>query len=128
MVINNFFSRFISGELPSVSMKFSFHFWRLSSWLEAFSFAFKVLSLLLTSFILCDYLFFTKFLILLICPSIYSNYSFWAFLSLCTCFFLNAIDSQEPLSLAFGLVDMYSAAASKWAVTNFSYSLFGVCL
>ena len=34
-------------------------------------------------------------------------------------FFLTISDSHRTLNLALGLVGMHSAAASKWAVTNF---------
>ena len=45
-----------------------------------------------------------------------------------TRFFLTANVSHGTLSLALCLVGMHSAAASKWALTKFSYSSFGVCV
>ena len=42
------------------------------------------------------------------------------------CFFLTAEVSHETLDLALCFVGMHSAAASKWALTKFSYSSFGV--
>ena len=41
-------------------------------------------------------------------------------------FFLTAIVSYGTLGLALCFVGMHSAAASKWALTKFSYSSFGV--
>ena len=75
-------------------MKGSFHFWSLSSCLAAFSFAFEVFFLLLTSFTIFhtihDCLSSTEFLILFIWPWMYSSCSYlvcvsslWAFLSFC---------------------------------------------
>ena len=43
-------------------------------------------------------------------------------------FSLTANVSHGTLSLALFLVGMHSAAASKWALTKFSYSSFGVCV
>ena len=43
-------------------------------------------------------------------------------------FFLTAYVSHGTLGLALSLVGMHSAAASKWALTKFSYSSFGVCI
>ena len=40
---------------------------------------------------------------------------------------LTANVSHGTIGLALCLVGMHSAAASKWALTKFSYSLFGVC-
>ena len=75
-----------------------------------------------------------------------SAYSFFAFLSFralelvgffllhlkavftSACFFLTANVAHGTLGLAFCLVGMNSAAASKWALMKFSYSLFGVCI
>ena len=37
-------------------------------------------------------------------------------------------NSHETLHLALSLLGIYSAAASVWAVTKFSYSSFEVCL
>ena len=42
--------------------------------------------------------------------------------------FLNANVSHRTLGLALSLLGMHSAAASKWALTKFSYSSFGVCV
>ena len=70
--------------------------------------------------------------------------SFCAFLSFCVlilvgfllwhreviftsaCFFLTTNVSHGTLDLALCLVGMHSAAASKWALTKFSYSSFAV--
>ena len=43
-------------------------------------------------------------------------------------FFLTANVSHGTLGLALCSVGMHSDAASKWALTKFSYSSFGVCL
>ena len=42
--------------------------------------------------------------------------------------FLTANVSHGTLGLTFCLVGIHSAAASKWALTKFSYSSFGVCV
>ena len=158
MAINNFFSRFISDfrRVSSRFLKCSFHFWCLSSWLAAFSFALKVLFLVLTSFTVChtncNCSFSTKFLILLIWPWIKSYCSFlyvlvsslWTFLSFCTlafvrfpllskaaflmlsCFSFTAIDFQVTLHLALSLVGMHSAAASTYIYLSFRECLLDV--
>ena len=127
-----------------------------SSWLVALSLAFAVLFLLITSFAVCqailDCLSSTESLILLIRFCMYSvcsfrymlAYSFCAFISFRALilvgflllhleagftsahFFLTTNVSFGTLSLALCLVGMHSAAASKWALMKFSYSLFGV--
>ena len=43
-------------------------------------------------------------------------------------FSLTANVSHGTLNLVLYLVGMYSAVASKWALTKFSYSSFGVCV
>ena len=43
-------------------------------------------------------------------------------------FVLTANVSHGTLGLVLCLVGIYSAAASKWAMTKFSYSSFGVCV
>ena len=43
-------------------------------------------------------------------------------------FSLTANVSHGTLDLALCLVGMHSAATSKWALTNFSYSSFGECV
>ena len=43
-------------------------------------------------------------------------------------FFLTATDSYKTLHLALGLVGMHSTGVSIWAVTEFSYLSFEVCL
>ena len=43
-------------------------------------------------------------------------------------FSLTANVSHGTLGLVLCLVGMHSAAASKWALTKFSYSSFGVCV
>ena len=132
------------------------HWCNHSSWLVAFSLAFIVLFLLLTLFTVChairDCLSSTEFLILLIWFYMYSVcsfrhtlvnsfcafLSFWAFILvgffllhwevvfISVRFFLTANVSYGTLGLAFCLVDMHSAATSKWALTEFSYSSFRV--
>ena len=91
-------------------------------------------------------------MILLIWPWMYSSCSFWcvfvrspwAFLKLCSLAFvgfllnkdavfilsrfpLTTITSHGTLYLALGLIGMHLVPVSIWAVTNFSYSSFGVC-
>ena len=125
------------GGFLSKFLKCCFHSWFCSSWLVAFSLAFAVLFLLLTSFTVChailDCLSSTEFLILLIwfcmysvCPFRYmlAN-SFCAFLSfralvlveffllhleavfMSACFFLIANVSYRTLSLALCLVGIH---------------------
>ena len=69
------------GEFSNRFLKCSFHIYICSSWLAAFDFALEVLFILLTSFTVChairDCLSFTKFLILLSWPWIYSIWGFW---------------------------------------------------
>ena len=43
-------------------------------------------------------------------------------------FFLTVYVSHGTLGLVLCLVGMHSAVASKWALTKFSYSSFGVCV
>ena len=146
MTLRKFSSRFL---------KCSFHFYNLSSWLAAFSFALKVFFFQLTSHCVChancDCLSSTEFGILLIWPWMYSCsfwyvsslwafFCFWAltfigFLLLSkdaiftsSCFFLTTSNSHGTLHLAFSLVSMPSADASIWAMTKFSFSSFGVCI
>ena len=144
--------------LPSKFLKCCFHGCIRSSLLAAFSLAFAVIFLLLTSFTvwhaIIDCLSSTEYLILLIWFCMYSvcsfRYmfadSFGAFLSFRALqlvgfllldleavftsahFFLTANVSCVTLGLALRLVGMYSAADSRWALTKFSYSLFGVCV
>ena len=144
------------GDFPSKFLKCCFHRGIRSSCLVAFSLAFAELFLLLTSFTVChailDCLSSTESLILLIWFCMYSvcsfRYmlvnSFCAFLSFRTlilvgffllhleviftsaCFFLTSNVSHGTLGLALCLVGMHSAAASKWALTKFSYSSFKV--
>ena len=145
------------GGFLSKFSKCCFHSYIRSSWLVAFSLAFTMLLLLLTSFTVChailDCLSLTESLILLIWFWMYFVCSFWYTLANSFCaflsfralvlvgsfllhleavftsahFFLTANDSHGILGLALCLVDMHSAAASKWALTKFSYSSFGVC-
>ena len=144
------------GGFPSKFSKCCFHRCIHSCWLVAFSLAFTVFFLLLTSFTVChpilDCLSSTESLILLIWFCKYSvcsfRYmlanSFWVFLSFRALvlvgffllhleavftsarFFLTANVSHGTLGLAFCLVGMHSAVASKWALAKFSYSSFGV--
>ena len=146
------------GGFPSKFLKCCFHSCIRSSWMVAFSLAFAVLFLLLTSFTLfhaiLDRLSSTESLILLIWFWMYSvccfrhmlSNSFCAFLSFRALilvgfyllhlepvftsarFFLTAKVSHGTLCLALCLLGMHSAAASKWALTKFSYSSFGVCV
>ena len=129
-----------------------FHSCIRSSWLVTFSLAFAVLFLLLTSFTvwhaILDCLSSTESLILSIWFCMYSVCSFRYMLANSFCaflcfrklklvgffqlhleavftsshFFLTANVSHMTLGLALCLVGMHSAAASKWALTKFSYS------
>ena len=144
--------------VPSNFSKCCFHSCIPSCWLVAFSLAFAVLFLLLTSFTvshgIVDYLSSTESLILLIWFCLYSVCSFRYMLANLFCAFirfttlvlvwfslshleavftsarfsLTANVSLGTLGLALCLVGMHSAAASKWALTKFSYSSFGVCV
>ena len=80
-----------SGLFSIRFLKCSFQFWSLFSWLATFSFALKVIFLLLTSFTVChayfDCLISTEFLILLTWPRMYFSCYFWYLLS--TWVFLN---------------------------------------
>ena len=146
------------GGFPSKFSKCCFHKCIHSSWLVAFSLALGVRFLLLTSFTVChailDCLSSTKSLILLIWFCMYSvcffRYilvnSFCTFLSFRALilvrflllhleavftsarFFQTASVSRGALGLALCLVDMHFAAASKWELTKFSYSSYGVCV
>ena len=137
------------GGFPSKFSKCCFHSCICSSWLVAFSLAFEVLFLVLTSFTIChaiwDCLSSTESLILLIWFCMYSvcsfRYmlanSFCAFLSFWVlilvgffllpleavftpaCFFLIANVSHGTLCLTLCLVGMHFAAASEWALTKF---------
>ena len=124
---------------PSRCLNYSFHLWRLSSWLAAFTLALKVFFVSLISFtncyVICDCLFSTQFRILLIWIWMYcSNYfcyvlitslrtfiSFRALTLFCffyyvrmlfwagvhvIYFFLTAINSQETLHSALGLISL----------------------
>ena len=142
------------GGCPNKFSKCCFHSCIRSSWLLAFT----VLFLLLTLFTIChailDCLSSTKSLILLVWFCMYSVCSFWymlahlfcAFLSfralilvgflllhleavfMSACFVLTSNVSHGTLGLAFWLVGMHSAAASRWALMKFSYSSFRVCV
>ena len=141
---------------PSKFSKCCFHRCIRSSWLVAFNLTFAALFLLLTSLTVChailDCLSSIEYLILLIWFCMYSVCSFRYMLanSFCAfinfraliligclqlhleafftsaCFFLTANVSHGALGLALCLIGMHSAAASKWALTKFSYSSFGV--
>ena len=142
---------------PSKFSKCCFHCCIRSCELVSFSLAFTVLFLLLTSFTVChailDFLSSTESLILLIWFFKYSVCSFRYMLANSFCalsfrslvlfgyfllhmeavftsahFLLTANVSYETLGLALCLVGMHSAAASKWALTKFSYLSFGVCV
>ena len=144
------------GGFPSKFSKYYFHRCIRSSWLVVFSLALAVLFLLLTSFTVChailDCLSSTESPILLIWFCMYFVCSFWymlinlfcAFLSFRALisvgflllhleavftsarFFLTVNVSHRTLCLALCLVGIHSIAASKWALTRFSYSSFGV--
>ena len=146
------------GGFPSKFSKCCFHSCTRSSWMVAFSLAFTVLFLLLTSLTVChtilDCLSSTKSLTLLIWFCIYSVCPFRYMLGNSYCIFLSfkvvTLDgffrlhlevvftsarffqtvyvSHVTLGLALCLVGMHSAATSKWALTKFSYSSFGVCI
>ena len=146
------------GGFPSIFSKCCFHRCSRSCWLVAFSLAFAVLFLLLTSFIVChailDFLSSTDSLILSMWFCMYSvssfrymiTNSFCAFLSFRALvlvgffqlhleaiftsarFSLTANVSHGTVDLVLCLIGMYSAATSKWALTKFSYSSFGLCV
>ena len=129
------------GGFPSKFSKCYFHF--RSCWLVAFSLAFAVLFLLLTS---------TESLILSIRSCMYSVCSFRHMLANSFCVFfsfralvlvgffllhleavftsahfsLTANVSHGTLGLVLCWVGRHSAAASRWVLTKFSYSSFGV--
>ena len=154
-MIGSWVTSFIGG-FPSKFSKCCFHRCIRSCWLVAFSLALAVLFLLITSFIVChailDCLSSTESLILLIWFCMYSvcsfRYmlanSFCAFLSfralvlvgffllhleaafMSACFSLISNVSHRTLYFLLCLVGMNSAAASKWVLTKFSYSSFGV--
>ena len=146
------------GGFPSKISKCCFHRCIRSCWLVAFSLDLAMLFLLLTSFIVChaiwDCLSSTESLIVSILFCMYYDCSFrymlansfCAFLSLRALvlvgffllhleavftserFSLTANVSHGTLDLVLYLVEMNSAAASKWALTKFSNSSFGVCV
>ena len=146
------------GGFPNKFSKCYFHSYICSCWLVAFSLAFAVLFLLLTSFTVCrailDCISSTKSLILLTKFCMYSVCSFRYMLANSFCafisfralilvgffllhleavftsvrFFLTANVSHGTLGLALCLVSIHSATASKCALTKFSYSSFGVCV
>ena len=148
----------ILGGFPRSFWKWSFHFCSLSFWLVAFSFDLEVPFLPLILLTVChanrDCLSSTDCLILSICACIYSVCSFlyvlvssiWAFLRLCILvivgfvllcwtaflilflFSLTASVSQGTERLALSSVGTHSDAASRWALTKFLYSSFGVKL
>ena len=146
------------GGFLSKSLNCCFHRCIRFSWLGAFTLALTVLFLLLTwstvYHAILDCLFSTVSLILLIwfCMCYVCSFrymlvnSFCAFLSFWALilvrflllhreavftlarFFLTANVSHGTLSFVLCLVDMHSAVATKWALTKFSYSSFGVFL
>ena len=145
-----------SEGFPSKFSKCSFHWCIRSCWLVTFSLALALLFLQLTSFIVChailDCLSSTAFLILSIWFCMYSVCSFRYMLANSFCaylsfralvlvgFFLLHLEavfmsariiltanvSHGTLDFVLCLVGMNSAAASKCALTKFSYSSFGV--
>ena len=135
--------------------KCCFHIFIRFCWFVAFSLALPGLFLLLTSFTVChvilDCLSSTKSLILSIWFCMYSVCSFRYMLANCycaffsfrafvlvefllhleevftsPCFSLTANVSHRTLDLVLCFVGMYFTAASKWALTKFSYSSFAV--
>ena len=155
MAINISVGIFVTSEgFTTRFLKFSFHFYILSSRLATFKFAFKTHVLLPTLFIAChayrDCLSSTEFLILLVRPWIYSCCLLYVishevfFKFLCTdiwwisfikwgCFLLVifsliAIAFHGTLHFALGLVEMNSAYTSIWVETKFLFSSFGVWL
>ena len=142
------------GGFPNKFSKWCFHWCIRSSWLVAFSLAFAVLFLLLTSFTVChailNCLSSTESLILMIWFCVYSVCSFrytlvntfHVFLGFCALivvgflllhkdavftsarFILSTNFSHGILVLALCLVGLHSAAASKWALTKFSYTSY----
>ena len=141
------------GDFLNKFSKCCFHRCIRSSWLVAFSLAYAVLFLLLTSLTVCHAILdclsstlYIWFYILSVCSFRYmlAN-SFCAFLSfrvlillgfyllhleavfMSARFFPSANVFHETLGLALCLVGMHSAAAaSRWALTKFSYLSFGV--
>ena len=144
------------GDFPSKFSKCCFQRCIHSYWLAAFNLVLAILFLLLVLFTIShatkDCLSSTESLILLIWFCMYSvcsfRYmlvnSFCAFLSFCVLIlvglllihreviftsahiFKTANVSHRTLGLALCLVGIYSAAASKWALTKFSYLSFAV--
>ena len=135
------------GCFPSKFSTFYFHKCILSSWLASFSLAIAIIFLLLPSFTvfhaILDYLSSAESLILKIWFCMNSVSSFCAFLSfwvLILVGFLQLNRDEVFTSASFFnryclilyhifsscLDDMHSAVASKWALTNFSYSSFRV--
>ena len=144
------------GGFPRRFSKCCFHSFILSCWFAAFNFALVVHFLLLTSFIVCrailDCLSSTESLILSIWFCMYSVSSFsympanwycavfsfrafvfvgfFLYLLEVVCryarFSLTANVSHGTLYLVLGFVGIYFAAASRCALTKFSYSSFGV--
>ena len=141
-----------------IYLKCCFHRCIRSCWLVAFSSTLAVLFLLLTSFIIChailDCLSSTESLILTIWFCMYSVCSFRYMLANSFCAFLSfralvlvgfflfhleavftsarfsltANVSHGTLYFVLCLIGINSAATSRWALTKFSYSSFGVCV
>ena len=146
------------GWFPNKFSKCCFHRYIRSRWPVAFSLALAMLFLLLTSITVCpaivDCLFSTDSLILSIWFRMYSACSFRYVLANSFCAFLSfralvligfflmhleevftstrfsvtANVSHGTLGLVLCLFGIYFSAASKWALTKFSYSSFEVCV
>ena len=144
------------GRFPSRYSKCCFHSFILSCWFVVFNLALAVLFLLPTSFIICnailDCLLSTESLILSIWFCMYSVCSFIYILAYSFCVFfsfrafvfvgfflllgrqfsrlyifsLTANVSHGTLNLVLSFVGIHFAAASRFALTKFSYSSFGV--
>ena len=146
------------GGFPSRFSKCCFHSFILSCWFEAFSLALAELFLLLTSFIACQAILVclssSKSLIIsiwfwmdcacsfryMLANSFCAFFSFRAFVLVG--FFLLHLEAvftfarfsltanvyHGTLDLVLGFICMYFAAASRWALTKFSYSSFGVSI
>ena len=144
------------GGFPSRFSKCCFHSFILSCWFIAFNLALAVLFLLLTSFIVChailDWPSYTESLILSIWFCMYSvcsfrnmlAYSFCAFFSfrafVFVGFFLLHLEAvftfalfsltanvfHGTLDLVLSFAGMHFVAASRWALTKFSYPSFRV--
>ena len=76
----------------------------------------------------CILLVFVRSLLTFLCFNILPFVVFFNYVRILSRFSLTAIDSLRTLYFTLGLVAMYTATASIWVVTKFSYLSFGVCL